>query len=125
MTKNKNNHESFFQSLENLISFFRKKNHIVFKRIISSSFSIRFSKIRIAFEHFDEKRDDFEKVSNEAFIKIREIDELHNVNHRCELKSAVYDFKFVDHHLNFLDVDSKVYEVNSVRLKLTFISSDV
>ena len=125
MTKNKNNHENFFQNFENLINLFRKKNHIVFKRIIFFSFSIRFSKIRTVFEHFDEKRDDFEKVSNEAFIKIREIDELHDVNHRCEFKSVAYDFKFVDHHLNFFDVDSKVYEINNVRLKLTFTSSDV
>ena len=125
MTKNKNSHESFFQSFENLINFFRKKNHTVFKRIISFSSSIRFSKIRIVFEHFDKKRDDSEKISNEAFIKVREIDELHNVNHRCEFKSAAYDFKLVDHHLNFFDADSKVYEINNVRLKLTFISSDV
>ena len=125
MTKNKNNHKSFFQNLENLTNLFRKKNYIVFKRIISFSFSIRFSKIRIVFEHFDEKRDDFEKVSNEAFIKVREIDKLHNVNHRCEFKSVAYNFKLDDHHLNFFDVDSKVYEINSVRLKLTLISSDV
>ena len=76
-------------------------------------------------DNFDKKRDDFEKVSNEAFIKVREIDELHNVNHRCEFKSIAYDFKLVDHHLNFFDVDSKVYEINNVRLKLTFISNDV
>ena len=125
MTKNKNNHENFFQNFENLINLFRKKNHIVFKRIIFFSFSIRFLKIRIVFEHFDEKRDDFEKVSNEAFIKIREIDELHNVNHRCKSKLIAYDFKLVDHYLNFFDVDSKVYEINNVRLKLTLILNDV
>ena len=125
MTKNKNSHESFFQNFENLINLFRKKNHIAFKCITFFSFSIRFSKIRIVFEHFNEKRDDFEKVSNETFIKVREIDELHDVNHRCEFKSAAYDFKLVDHYLNFFDADSKVYEINSVRLKLTFISNDV
>ena len=125
MTKNKNNYEIFFQNFENFINLFRKKDHTVFKRIISFSFSIRFSKIRIVFKHFDEKRDDFEKVSNETFIKIREIDELHDVNHRCKFKSIAYDFKLVDHYLNFFDVDSKVYEVNNVRLKLTLISSDV
>ena len=125
MTKNKSSHENFFQSFENFTNLFRKKSHTVFKRITSFSFSIRFSKIRIAFEHFDERRGDSEKVSNEAFIKVREIDELHDVNHRCEFKSAAYDFKLVDHHLNSFDVDSKVYEVNNVRLKLTLISSDV
>ena len=125
MTKNKNSHENFFQNLEDFTNLFRKKNYIVFKRIIFFSFSIRFSKVRTVFEHFDEKRDDFEKVSNETFIKVREIDELHDVNHRCELKSAAYDFKLVDHHLNFFDADSKAYEVNSVCLKLTFTSSDV
>ena len=125
MTKNRNSHENFFQNLEDLTNLFRKKDHIIFKRTISSSSPIRFSKIRTAFEHFDERRDDSEKVSNEAPIKVREIDELHNVNHRCESKSAAYDFKLVDHHLNSLDVDSKVYEVNSVRLKLTLTPSDV
>ena len=89
------------------------------------SFSIRFSKIRIVFEHFDKKRDSFEKVSNETFVKIREINELHNVNHRYKFKLIAYDFKFVDHYLNFFDVDSKVYEINNVRLKLTFISNNV
>ena len=82
-------------------------------------------KIRIVFEHFDKKRDNFEKISNETLVKIREIDELHNVNHQCKFKSIAYDFKFVDHYLNFFDVDSKVYKINNVRLKLTFISSDV
>ena len=82
-------------------------------------------KIRIVFEYFYEKRDDFKKVSNETFVKIREIDKLHNVNHRYKFKSIAYDFKFIDHHLNFFDINSKVYEVNNVRLKLTFISNDV
>ena len=125
MTKNKSSHKNFFQNFENLTSLFRKKSHTVFKRIISFSPSIRFSKVRTVFEHFDERRDDSEKVSNEASIKIREIDKLHDVNHRCEPKSAAYDFKLVDHHLNFFDVDSKIYEVNNVRLKLTLTSSDV
>ena len=125
ITKNRNNHKNFFQNFENFTNFFQKKSHIVFKRIIFFSFLIRFSKIRIAFKHFDEKRDDFEKVSNETLIKIREIDELHNVNHRCKFKLIAYDFKFVDHHLNFFDVDSKVYKINNVRLKLTLISNDV
>ena len=125
MTKNKNNHKSFFQNFENLINLFRKKNHIIFKRIISFSFSIRFSKIRTVFKHFDEKRDDFEKISNEIFIKIREIDELHDVNHRYKFKLIAYDFKLVDYHLNSFDADSKIYEINNVRLKLTFISNDV
>ena len=115
----------FFKISKISLTFFEKKNHIVFKRTIFFLFSIRFSKIRIVFEHFDERRDDFEKISNETLIKVREIDELHDVNHRCKFKSAAYDFKFVDHHLNFFDVDSKVYEINSVRLKLTFTSNDV
>ena len=88
-------------------------------------FSIRFSKIRIVFKHFDEKRDNFKKVSNETFVKIREIDELYNVNYQCKFKSIAYDFKLVDYYLNFFDVDSKIYEINNVRLKLIFISSDV
>ena len=82
-------------------------------------------KIRIVFEHFDEKRDNFEKISNETFVKIREIDELYNVNHRYKFKSIAYDFKLVDYYLNFFDVHSKIYEINNVRLKLIFISSDV
>ena len=88
-------------------------------------FSIRFSKIRIIFKYFDEKRDDFKKISNKTFIKIREIDELHNVNHRYKFKLIAYDFKLIDYHLNFFNVNSKIYEINNVRLKLTFISNDV
>ena len=117
--------KTFFKvSKASLISF-EKKNHTVFRRIISFSLSIRFSKIRTVFEHFDEKRDDSEKISNEALIKVREIDELHDVNHRYEFKLVAYDFKLVDHYLNFFDADSKVYEINNVRLKLTLTSNDV
>ena len=87
-------------------------------------FSIRFLKIRIVFKYFDKKRDNFKKVSNKTFVKIREIDKLHNVNHRYKFKSIAYDL-FIDYYLNFFNVDSKVYKINNVRLKLTFISNDV
>ena len=89
------------------------------------SFSIRFSKIRIVFKHFDKKRDNFKKISNETFVKIREIDKVHNVNHWYKFKLIAYDFKLVDYYLNFFDVDSKIYEINNIRLKLTFILNDV
>ena len=88
-------------------------------------FSIRFSKIRIVFKHFDKKRDNFKKISNETFVKIREINKLHNVNYQYKFKLIAYNFKFVDYYLNFFDVDSKVYKINNVRLKLIFILNDV
>ena len=117
--------KTFFKISKISLIFFEKKNYIVFKRIIFFSFSIQFLKIRIVFEHFDEKRDNFKKVSNKTFVKIREIDKLHNVNHRYKFKSIAYDFKFIDYHLNFFNIDSKIYEINNVHLKLTFTSNDV